>query len=332
MKKIVLLSLSLLLLQSCNSKSSKIDKKEKYLQSWEEGKTKESIFKFIESITDENSSKYIAPKDRIATFDNDGTLWAEKPLPFQIYFVLDRIKEMSKTDESLKTTKPYKYAVNGDLQSLMKLGMEGVFELAIKAQSGITGEEFDTLVLDWINTAKHPKTGRLFKEMKYQPMMELMKYLEDNDFKIFIVSGGTRDFMRPFVPEIYGIPKSRVIGTRMKVVYNEETKKIDRLPELEFNNDKEGKPASIYSMIGKKPIIVVGNSDGDFQMMEYAEASGNPFLNILVNHNDAEREYNYNSNPEQEKHVVCLKTALKNKWIVVDIKNDWKVVYPYEMK
>ncbi len=332
MKKIIILGLGLLLLQSCNSKEDKIDDKEKYLQSWEEGNTKESIFKFIESITDENSSKYIAPKDRIATFDNDGTLWAEKPFPFQIYFILDRIKEMSKTDESLKTTEPSKFAVNGDLQSLMKFGMKGIFELAVKAQSGITGDEFDAIVTAWIDTAKHPKTTELFKDMKYKPMMELIKYLEDNNFKTFIVSGGTRDFMRPFVPEIYGIPKYRIIGTRMKVVYNEETREIDRLSELEFNNDKEGKPVSIYSMIGKKPVIVVGNSDGDLQMMQYAEASGKPFLNILVNHNDAEREYDYNSNPKQEKHVECLKTALKNKWIVVDMKNDWKVVYPYEMK
>ena len=334
-KTINLLSLSLLLsfLISCTSTTENVEiKNTNPLPSWNDVASKDNIITFVSDVTNSESENFIPAKDRIATFDNDGTLWAEKPFPFQISFILDRVKEMSETDESLKTTEPYKFAVNGDIKSLMKLGMKAVFKLAVKAQSGITGEEFDAIVTDWINTAKHPETGRLYKEMKYQPMMELMKYLEDNGFKIFIVSGGTRDFMRPFVPEIYGIPEYRVIGTRLKVTYNEETRKIERLPELEFNNDKETKPISIYSMIGKKPVIVAGNSDGDFQMMQYAEASGKPFLNILINHNDAEREYDYNSNPEQEKHVECLKTALKNNWTVVDMKNDWKVVYPFELK
>ena len=330
MKTIVLFLISSFFLNSCtveNQSSNKIDP----LPSWNQTSTKLSIINYVEDITNTESENFIAIEDRIATFDNDGTLWAEKSLPFQIYFIFDRIKEMAKNDESLKTTEPYMYAINGDIKSLMKFGMEGVLQMAVKAQSGNTGDEFDDMVKEWIKTAKHPETDKLFTDMKYQPMMELKEYLEANEFKIFIVSGGTRDFMRPFVPEIYGIPEYRIIGTRMKVVYNEETRKIDRLPELEFNNDKEAKPAAIYSAIGKIPVIVAGNSDGDFQMMQYAEASGKPFLNILVNHTDAKREYDYNSNPKQETHVECLKTALKNKWTVVDMEKDWKVVYPYEL-
>ncbi|MCK5664427.1 MAG: haloacid dehalogenase-like hydrolase [Thiotrichaceae bacterium] len=299
------------------------------LPSWNEGENKHHIIQFVQSVSDPKSSDYVAPEDRIATFDNDGTLWSEKPFYFQLYFVIDRIKMLAPQHPEWKTTQPFKAVLENDQETLLKSGKEGLLKLVMATHTGMTDEEFDTIVIEWINSAQHPRFKRPFKELVYQPMLELLSYLRANQFKTFIVSGGGIDFMRPWASEVYGIPSEQIVGSSIVVKYQEG--KIIRQPKLNFNDDKEGKPVAIHYHIGKRPIAAFGNSDGDLAMMQYTDASKNKTFKMYIHHTDSKREWAY----DRQSHVGALDKGLdyaqEHDWTIIDMKNDWKVVFPFEL-
>jgi len=300
------------------------------LPSWNEGQTKQAILAFVERVTDENSPDFVKPDERIATFDNDGTLWSEQPYYFQLAFALDRVKVLAPEHPEWKETQPFKGVLEGDLKAVMAGGKKSLVEIIAATHAGMTSEEFETIVTDWISTAKHPTTGRLYTEMVFQPMLELLAYLRANDFKTFIVSGGGIEFMRPWTEATYGIPPEQVVGSSAKMQYELRDGKpvIVRLPEINFIDDKEGKPVGINMHIGRRPIFAAGNSDGDWQMLQYTTAGRTPSFGLIVHHTDAEREYAY----DRDSHIGTLDKALdgapKLGWTVVDMKQDWKVIYP----
>ncbi|MEN8137399.1 MAG: HAD family hydrolase [Bacteroidota bacterium] len=298
------------------------------LLTWNEGQAKSSIISYVESISDPKNKNFIEPEDRIATFDNDGTLWSEKPFYFQLYFTLYTLDTLVKEKPELLKDELIKAAVDRDFKTLAKHGEHGLVKLALITHGNSTDEEFAEGVKRWLSETEHPTKNRKYNELIFQPMLELMDYLRNNDFKVFIVSGGGRDFMREFACETYGVPQYMTIGSSIKVKYNEETKKIQRLPEMEFIDDKAGKPAGIYKYIGKKPVFVAGNSDGDLQMMQYAQTNEKGYFNLLIHHTDSIREWAY----DKESHVGKLDKALieagKNNWTVVDMEKDWKTVFP----
>lgn len=241
------------------------------LPSWNEGTSKQAILKYVASTTDTKSPDFIPVVDRITVFDNDGTLWSEQPVYFQLFFAMDRVKALASQHPEWKTTQPFKAVLENDMKALMKSGKKGLFEIIMTTHAGMNDKEFDAIVIEWIKTAKHPTKNVHYSELVYQPMLELLDYLRANDFKTFIVSGGGIDFMRPFASEVYGIPSNQIVGSQLEVKY--ENKQIVRLPKLRFNDDKEGKPVGIHYHIGKHPVFAGGNSDGDFAMMEYTEAN-----------------------------------------------------------
>ena len=301
------------------------------LPSWNSGKTKSEITRFVKSVSDPKSSDFVKLEDRIAVFDNDGTLWSEKPMYFQLYFAIDRVKALAPQYPEWKTKQPFKAVVEDDMEALLKSGEKGLLELVMATHSGMSDEEFDAIVIDWINTAEHPRFKRPFKELVYQPMLELLEYLRANGFKTFIVSGGGIDFMRPWASEVYGIPSEQIVGSTIAVKY--ENGKIIRLPKLNTINDKDGKPVGIHYHIGKRPVAAFGNSDGDFAMMQYTEAnSAHKTLQLYVHHTDEKREWAY----DRESHVGRLDKGLsyakKHHWSIADMKKDWKVVYPFDLQ
>lgn len=304
-----------------------------HLPSWNDTPTKQSIISFVEDVTDENSPNFIKIEDRIATFDNDGNLWAEKPYYFQLRFAIDMIQKMAPEHPEWKNDALFQAAINNDLKTILQSGEEGLVKLIMTSHTGNTAEEFQANVVEWIKTAKHPQTGRLYKEMVYQPMLELLDYLRDHDFKLFIVSGGGIDFMRAFADEVYNIPKDQIIGSSIETdfVITEEGPKIIRLPELNLNDDKKGKPIAINRYIGRIPVFASGNSDGDLQMMQYtASGEGKRFM-LYLHHTDADREWAYDRNSPIGRLDKGLDEAAKNGWTVIDMKKDWKLIYPYEL-
>jgi phosphoserine phosphatase len=325
--KIVLISV---LLVSCgikdNSKSSS-----SMLSSWNDGQTKSSIINFVNDVTDKNSANYVAPEGRIATFDNDGCLWSEKPFYFQLVFALDRVKELADEHPEWKETQPFKAVLENDMDALLASGKHGLLELVMATHTGMTTEEFARIVKEWTSTAKHPKTNKLYKEMIFQPMLELLDYLRANEFKTFIVSGGGIEFLRVWAEEVYGIPPEQVIGSSIKTKFEFKDGKpvIVRLPELDFIDDKEGKPIAINKFIGRRPIAAFGNSDGDLQMLQWTAAGDGARFMMYVHHTDAEREWAY----DRESHIGRLDKGLdeaKEKgWAIADMKNDWKKIYPW---
>ena len=301
------------------------------LPSWNDGTSKTNIVSYVKAVTDKNSSDFIPVVDRIAVFDNDGTLWSEQPAYFQLFFAMDRVKALAPQHPEWQTTQPFKAVLENDMKTLMESGKKGLFEIIMTTHAGMADEEFDAIVLDWIKTAKHPTKNVHYTELVFQPMLELLAYLRANDFKTFIVSGGGIDFMRPFVSAVYGIPSSQIVGSELEVKY--ENKKIVRLPKLRFNDDKEGKPVGIHYHIGKRPVAAFGNSDGDFAMMEYTEANKKyKTLQLYVHHTDEKREWAYDRKSHIGKLDKGLDYANDNNWTVVDMKNDWKVIYPFELK
>ena len=299
------------------------------LVSWNSGKTKSEITGFVKRATDPKSSDFIKLEDRIAVFDNDGTLWSEKPVYFQFYFAIDRVKALAPQHPEWKTTQPFKAVLADDMETVLKSGSKGILELVMATHAGMSDEEFDTIVTEWINTAEHPRFKRPFTELVYQPMLELLAYLRANGFKTFIVSGGGIDFMRPWASEVYGIPSEQIVGSTIAVKYENGT--MLRLPKLNTFNDKEGKPVGIHYHIGKRPVAAFGNSDGDFAMMQYTEANKEyKTLQLYVHHTDRKREWAY----DRESHVGRLDKGLsyakKHHWSIADMKEDWKVVYPFE--
>ena len=304
------------------------------LSSWVEGATKQSIMRFVKTVTDTSSSDYVPPGERIATFDNDGTLWAEQPMYVQIVFALDRVKALAPEHPQWKTKQPFKAALEGDIKGVLAGGKRALLELMMATHANNTTEEFSKIVTDWLANARHPKTNRLYTEMVYQPMLELLAYLRASDFKTYITSGGGIEFMRPWTEKVYGIPPEQVIGSSIKTKFELRNGQpvLGRLPELNFNDDKEGKPVAINQHIGRRPIAAFGNSDGDLQMLQWTAAGDGERLMLLVHHTDAEREWAY----DRDSHIGRLDKALDEAqtkgWVVVDMKKDWKVIFPFQVK
>ncbi|MCJ7758181.1 MAG: haloacid dehalogenase-like hydrolase [Gillisia sp.] len=304
------------------------------LPSWNEGKTKQSIIDFVKDVTDEASPNFVKLADRIATFDNDGCLWSEQPYYFQLQFAIDRVKAISADHPEWKDNPLFKAVLDNDIKTVLSFGEHGLLELVMATHAGMTTEEFSQIVTEWINTAKHPKTNKLYKEMVFQPMLELLDYLRANGFKTFIVSGGGVDFMRPWSEEVYGIPAEQVVGSSGKVKFEIKDGQpvLVKLPEINFIDDKDTKPVGIHQFIGKRPIAAFGNSDGDLQMLQWTAAGDGKRLMLYIHHTDAEREWAYDRESSIGRLDKGLDEANEKGWTVVDMKNDWKVIYPFELK
>jgi phosphoserine phosphatase len=303
------------------------------LPSWNDGPAKQSILKFVEEATKKGGPGYIPPGERIATFDNDGTLWSEQPLYVQGFFVMDRVKALAPQHPEWKTQEPYASLLKGDLKSALAGGEKAIMEVVMVTHAGMTTDAFDQIVRDWIATAKHPKTGKLFTQMVYQPMLELLAYLRANGFKTFIVSGGGIDFMRPWTERVYGVPPEQVVGTSIQTKYEMQGEKpvLLRLPKVDFVDDKAGKPEGIESHIGRRPVAAFGNSDGDREMLEWTQAGGAARLMMLVHHDDAVREWAYGPDSKIGTFSDSLMEEAKAKgWTVISMKGDWKTVFASE--
>ena len=302
------------------------------LPSWNDGTAKQSIVAFVSRVTTPGSPDLVPIAERIATFDNDGTLWCEKPLPVQLYFVLDRVKALAPQHPEWKTQEPFASLLRGDLKSALAGGDRALLELVMATHTGNTTDEFEQIVKDWIATARHPKTGRLYPEMTYQPMLEVLAYLRANGFKTFIVSGGGIEFMRAWAEKVYGVPPEQVVGSSVKTKFElrDGQPVLVRLPELNFNDDKGGKPVGINQHIGRRPVIAFGNSDGDLQMLQWTAAGRGARFCLYVHHDDAAREYAYDREDGLARLDKGLDEAAAKGWTVVSMKHDWKQVFPAE--
>ena len=300
------------------------------LPSWNEGKTKEAIINYVTDVTNPESNNFIPIADRIATFDNDGNLWSEQPAYFQLYFAMYKVKAMASEHPEWKTTQPFQAVLENDMEALKKQGEAGLIQLVMATHSGTTTEEFNADVKEWIATAKHPTKNVTYDKLVFQPMLELLSYLRANNFKTYVVSGGGVDFMRAFVSPIYGIPSEQILGSRMKTEfdYNNGNPQIQRLPELEFIDDKEGKPLNIHKIIGKKPVFSSGNSDGDLQMMQWTASNKHKSFMIYVHHTDSIREWAYDRDSHIGRLDKGLDQANQDGWTVIDMQKDWKVIFP----
>ena len=299
------------------------------LPSWNECAAKQAILDFVVKVTKEGTPNFVPVADRIAVFDNDGTLWAEQPMYVQAFFVFDRIKALAPQHPEWKGKEPFASVLKGDTSTLA--GDErAIMEFIMATHAGMTTEEFEKIVTDWIGTAKHPKSGRLFTEMVYQPMLELLAYLRDNGFKTFIVSGGGIEFMRPWAERVYGIPSEQIIGSSIKLKYERREGRpvIVRLPELNFIDDKSGKPVGIQQHIGRRPIAAFGNSDGDFEMLEWTTAGHGPRFGLLVHHTDSDREWAYDRQSSIGRLDKALDQAKSHSWTLVDMQHAWKHIFP----
>jgi len=302
------------------------------LSSWNDGAAKKSIVQFVTRVTQEGSQEFVPPAQRIAVFDNDGTLWAEQPMYFQFLFMLDRVKALAPQHPEWKTEEPFASLLKGDMKAVLAGGERALGQLAMATHAGTTTEEFEKIVSDWIATAKHPKTGRWLTEMVYQPMLELLAYLRANGFKTYIVSGGGIEFMRPWSEKVYGIPPEQVIGSSIKTKFEMRDGKpvLVRLPEVNFIDDGPGKPVGIQMHIGRRPLAAFGNSDGDLPMLQWTAAGAGPRFCLYVRHTDAEREWAYDRTSSIGRLDKGLDEARAKGWTVVDMKNDWKSIYPAE--
>ncbi|MBL4541298.1 MAG: haloacid dehalogenase-like hydrolase [Rhodobacteraceae bacterium] len=300
------------------------------LPSWNAGAAKQAITGFVESVTDPASPDYVTPAARIAVFDNDGTLWAEQPLYFQLIYAMDRLQEKAAADPSILTSDVLRAAAEGDVEPMVEVGMDGLMEVLAVSHSGMTVADFQADVADWLDTARHPETGEPYTAMVYQPMLELLSYLRDEGFQTWIVSGGGIHFMRTFVDKAYGIPPEWVVGSTTPTEYDTDAQAIVKLPGIAFVDDKAGKPVGIDTHIGRRPILAAGNSDGDFEMLEYSMAGDGPGLALLVHHTDAEREWAY----DRDSHIGRLDRGLDEGpdrgWLIVDMARDWGQVWPGE--
>jgi phosphoglycolate phosphatase-like HAD superfamily hydrolase len=300
------------------------------LPSWNDGAARKAIVSFVERVSTAGGPDYVAPEERIAVFDNDGTLWCEQPIYSQFAFALDRVKALAPEHPEWQENEPFASVLKGDSKAALASGERGLLEILAATHAGMTTEEFDRIVRDWIATARHPKTGRLYTGMVYQPMLELLTHLRSNGFKTFIVSGGGIDFMRAWTERTYGIPPEQVVGSvgKTKFEMRDGRPVLIRLAEIEFVDDKEGKPAGIHRFIGRRPILAFGNSDGDKQMLEWTAAgTGARFLG-LVHHTDDAREYAYDRKSAIGRLDAALDEARARGWTVVSMKDDWKSVFP----
>jgi phosphoserine phosphatase len=318
-----LLSLALLLVSAVSALADP-------LASWNDTATKTAIIEFVERVSDPASPDFVPAAARVATFDNDGTLWSEQPMYVQLAFALDRVKTLAPQHPEWKDTEPFKSVLAGDLKAVAAAGQKGLAELIGETHSGMSSDEFTKIAADWIASAKHPKTGRLYTQMTYQPMLELIGYLKANEFEVFIVSGGGIEFMRPWTAKVYGIEPQNVVGSSIKTKYElrDGTPVIMRLPEVDFIDDGPGKPLGILSHIGKRPIAAFGNSDGDFQMLEWTTSGPGARLGLIVHHDDAVREVAYDRNSHIGKLDKALDAAPQRGWLLVSMKDDWKQIFP----
>jgi hypothetical protein len=304
------------------------------LPSWNDTAPKKAIIVFVEKVTKEGSSDFVPPNERIATFDNDGTLWCEKPLPVQLFFTLDRVKALAPQHPEWKTKEPFASLLKGDVKGALAGGEHAILEIMAATHSGMTVTEFEKIVADWIATAQHPKFKRPYTECVYQPMLELVAYLRANGFKTFIVSGGGIEFMRPWTEKVYGIPPEQVVGSSGKTKFEmrDGTPVLLKLPAVNFIDDKDGKPVGINEHIGRRPVMAFGNSDGDLQMLQWTSASGGSRYCLYVHHDDAEREYAYDRKDALAKLDKGWDEAVAKGWTVVSMKDDWKIIFPFEKK
>ncbi len=302
------------------------------LPSWNDGAAKSAIIAFVQTATDKASMKFVPPEQRIAVFDNDGTLWASHPMYVQLAFALDRVKALAPAHPAWKNEQPFKAVLEGDLETVMAGGEHALLEIIMATHAGMTTDAFSQIVLDWLATARHPKTGRLYTEMVYQPMLELLAYLRANGFKTFIVSGGGIEFMRPWTERIYGVPPEQVIGSSIKTKFElrDGASVLVRLPEINFIDDKAGKPVGINQHIGRRPVAAFGNSDGDIEMLQYTDSGKGAHLEMLVLHDDARREYAYTCDTKVGRLCKGLPLAKERGWQLISMKNDWKTIFPEE--
>ena len=304
------------------------------LPSWNEGQAKHAIVDFVQRVTTAGGADFVPKPERIAVFDNDGTLWSEQPMYFQLFFALDRVKVLAPQHPEWKDKEPFASLLRGDLKSALAGGEKAILEIVMATHAGMTTGEFEQIVKDWVATARHPTTQRSYTEMVFQPMLEVLAYLRMNGFKTFIVSGGGIEFMRPWTEKVYGIPPQQVIGSSIKTQFamRDGQPVLVRLPELNFIDDKDGKPVGINLYIGRRPIAAFGNSDGDLQMLQWTTAGQGPRFALLVRHTDAKREWAYDRKSKIGHLDKALDEAINRGWTVVDMQQDWKVIYPFELK
>ena len=302
------------------------------LPSWTEGVAKQSIFDFVQRVTTPGSKDFVPEPERVAVFDNDGTLWVEQPMYPQLFFALDRVKELAPQHPEWKDKEPFASLLRGDVKTALKGGHKAILEIIMATHAGMSTSEFEKIVKDWLATARHPKYKRPYTECVYQPMLELLVYLRASGFKTWIVSGGGIEFMRPWTERVYGIPPEQVVGSSIKTKYEVRDGEpvLMRLPEVNFIDDKAGKPVGINQHIGRRPIAAFGNSDGDFQMLEWTTTGSGARFGLIVHHDDAKRAYAYDRKSSIGKLDRALDEAPKRGWVVVSMKRDWKVVFPFE--
>ena len=324
----------LLNLAACMGTREKAKVETDQLPSWNQGATRDAIINFVRDVTDEQSQDFVPVKDRIAVFDNDGNLWSEQPAYFQLFYAIDMVKELAPGHPEWDTLQPFQAILENDMETFASSGEHGILEVVMATHAGNTSYEFEHSVAQWLATARHPRFNRPYTDLVYQPMLELIDYLQANDFKTFIVSGGGIDFMRVWVEDVYGIPRDQVVGSSIKTEFAMEDGKpvIRRLAQMDFVDDKAGKPVGINRFIGRKPIFCSGNSDGDLQMMQYTDTGDGKSFMLYLHHTDGEREWAY----DRESHVGRLDKGLEEAdekgWTVIDMKNDWKGVYPFELQ
>ena len=302
------------------------------LPSWNDGPAKNNIIAFVQAVTDQSSKDFVQPAERIAVFDNDGTLWSEQPMYFELLFALDEVKRNAPQHPEWKTTQPFKAVLENDHKALAAAGMDGIIKIFGATHTGMTTEAFDDYAKTWLSQARHPKTGKPYTEMIFQPMLEMLDYLRSQDFKTYIVSGGDTGFMRAFAEKVYGIPPEQVIGTTFVTAFQfkDGQASILRTPKLAHNDDGPGKPESIDAVIGKRPILAFGNSDGDLQMLQWTAAGPGKRFMGLVHHTDARREWAYDRKSDIGRLDKALDEANSRGWTVVDMATEWRRIYPYD--
>ncbi|WP_425475854.1 HAD family hydrolase [Mesorhizobium yinganensis] len=301
------------------------------LPSWNDTAPKAAIVAFVKKVTTDGTPDFVPEPERVAVFDNDGTLWTEHPMYVQLAFALDRVKAEAPNHPEWKTTQPFKAVLEGDMKALAASGEKGLVELIMATHAGMSVDEFQKTVTDWITAARDPRFKKLYTELVYQPMLELLSYLRANGFKTFIVSGGGIEMMRPWTERVYGVPPEQVVGSSIKTQFEmkDGAPMLFRLPQVNFIDDKAGKPVGINEHIGRRPIAAFGNSDGDLEMLQWTTLAPGARFGLIVHHTDAEREYAYDRDTEFGRLDKALDAAAVNHWTVVDMKNDWKRIFPW---
>ena len=326
--------LSILLVGGCANWPSNLFEAADPLPSWGDTTAKKNIIAFVERVTKEGGKEFVPVAERIAVFDNDGTLWVEQPMYAQLAFALDRLAALAPSHPEWQTQEPFRSALNRDLKKMMAGGEHALIQLIMATHAGITTEDFSAIVSQWIDAARHPHFGRPYTELAYLPMLELLDYLRANGFRTYIVSGGGMDFMRPWAEAVYGIPPEQVIGSRIKIQFEirDGQPQLTRLPEVDFIDDKAGKPIGIHQHIGRRPIAAFGNSDGDLAMLQWTAAGTGPRFCLVVHHTDEVREWAYDRDSSIGRLDKGLEEAQTKGWTVVDMQNDWKRVFAFDIR